>query len=368
MTDISVETAVNGLSRTVASQLESIQSLFAKNIANVNEAINIEVTQHNTLVDELEALQSQKNMLELKVGSMADAHKQEIQNLTDQITEFTKRVTSQNIKLGTFSELKKELNELKSLNPKKMQERIARLRSSNDGYQKDLAKIRKDNKQYREENSTLKAANARIEAMAAEVHSQYQEIKGRLIEQDGDVTQKVYAGKNGLECFIYTFGYPLAFKPTSGAINVINDFKFHIEIRTNWAINLIVSCSVWGIPFLPESADLEPHMPNELHGVLQNMFQERMEENHSFLLDRSDWAREQLLEDVEGISSKHVELLNNANYFSVFAASHIPDVQLEANVKGIGKKGIAEIRKAVRAHVEKWERENWEPSLVGKFN
>lgn len=180
--------------------------------------------------------------------------------------------------------------------------------------------------------------------------------------------KKVFSGKNGLECFIYTFGYSLAFRPAAGTLNVINDFKFHVEVKTNWAINLTVSCSVWGIPFLPLCSDSEGNMPNNLHDALCNLFQERMQENHSFLLERADWARTEGLDQVEGLSEKQLELLNEANYYSVFAASHIPADQLQKNVKGLGIQGVVKVRKAVRAHVEKWERENWDQKLVGKYN
>lgn len=365
---LSVETALNGLSRSVASQLESIQALFAKNVENVNEALDQEVEEHNKLIETLEKLEQEKTHLELKLNSQIDAHKEELLELNNEIASLKKTIASLNLKLANYSELKKERDELKSLDPKGMKSRIARLRKTSESQLAENTKLRKDNKKYREENSVLRTTNAKLEVAATEVHNQYQEIKSRMIEHDGDVTQKVFAGKNGLECFIYTFGYPLAFRPTTGSLNVINDFKFHIEIRTNWAINLIVSCSVWGIPFLPSSADLEGHMPENLHGELQQMFTDRMEENHSFLLDRADWARSETLSDVEGISQKHLDLLNNADYYSVFAASHIPEEQLAANVKGLGAAGVKRVREAVRAHVEKWERENWDESLVGRYN
>jgi hypothetical protein len=365
---ISVDSALNGLGRVVTSQLESTISLLAQNVKNVVEAMDKEADDYNSLVDELEKLQGSSSSTELRLNSQLSLKKEEALELKDSVTSLTSQLAAEKLKNTQLSGIKKERDELKSLDPKGMKTRIARLREKSEAQLTENTRLRRDNKQYREENSILRATNSKLELAATEAHQQYNEIKSRLIAHDGDVKQKVYLGKSGLECFIYTFGYPLSFKPVTGEVQVINDFKFHIEVRTNWAINLIVSCSTWGVPFMPSSADLEGIMPAKLNDDIRDIYHDAMEENHSFLLDRIEWARSESLSDVAGLTDKQLSLLEDSGKLSVFSICHTPSAQLEADVKGMGAQSIEKVIKLVRAHVALWEQENWAKEHQGKFN
>ncbi|KFA99443.1 hypothetical protein [Vibrio sp. ER1A] len=368
---ISVETAVNGLARSMTTQLQNLLSLLGNNVSTINEALDNDVEAYNTLADECEKLQTERNSLELKLNSLSDSHQQDKLEIETQIAELTKTITRQNIKLGTFAELKKQLKELKEMNPKAMKERLANYRKKNEDQAKEVIKLRTENKKYRTENSSHIIEKAKLEKVALEAGNAHEELKQRLLHNDGDVIEKRFKGKDNLECAIYYFHWPMNFIPIGGEVSTIGDFNFHIEIRTSYAINFIPSCSAWGVLFWPEISEIEGKVPNGLVDEATKIFRERMEISHEYLIDRIDWAKSEDLHDVEDLTERQLELLNGSNVLTVYSVSHMSELQLEKRVKGMGSKGIKQVREAVRSHVEKWERENWTGELakkIGKLN
>ncbi|AYO17051.1 hypothetical protein D0812_21935 [Vibrio owensii] len=369
MTDkITLEAAVSGLSNSMTTQLENVLSLMKNNVLIVDEALNTEIEEFNTLLDEVTRLRDEKQTLELKINSQIESHQHDLDELKNELAENIRQLTAANLKLGTFSELKKELKKYKDMQPERLKDRLESTKKRNSELVADNQKLRSDNKKYRSENSELTILNAQLEKAATEVHNQYSHMAELLNHNDGEVVQKTYKGKGTLECFINVFNYPMSFKAKDMEFSVINDFDFHIEIRTNTAINLTTSCSAWGVCFLPTCSDLEGNMPDDLEDAVRSIYLTRMEKKHSFLLERIEAMQAIGINEVPGLSQKHIDLLEDANHLSVYSVCHVPDFKLKSNVKGLGDKGIQEIRQHVRAFVEKWERENWEPQQVGKFN
>ena len=369
MTDkITLEAAVSGLSNSMTTQLENVLSLMKNNVLIVDEALNAEIEEFNTLLDEVTRLRDEKQTLELKLNSQKENHQRDLDELKNELAENIRQLTAANLKLGTFNELKKELKKYKEMQPERLKDRLESTKKRNSELVADNQKLRSDNKKYRSENSELTILNAQLEKAAAEVHNQYSHMAELLNHNDGEVVQKTYKGKGTLECFINVFNYPMSFKAKDMEFSVINDFDFHIEIRTNTAINLTTSCSAWGVCFLPTCSDLEGNMPDDLEDAVRSIYLTRMEKKHSFLLERIEAMQAIGINEVPGLSQKHIDLLEDANHLSVYSVCHVPDFKLKSNVKGLGDKGIQEIRQHVRAFVEKWERENWEPQQVGKFN
>ncbi|WJT09237.1 hypothetical protein [Vibrio harveyi] len=365
---ISLEAALSGLSSSVSSQLHGIVALLENNMNIVDEAMNAEIEQYNTLIDQVSELTNKRDSLELQLNSQREMHAEELDKLKLSLAETTRELTAANLKLGTFGELKSELKRLKDLQPDRIKKQLGETKKRNQELVADNTKLRSDQKSYRKENAELTIINAELEKAAQQVHDQYKHMADLLNHNDGEIVQREFNGEGGLLCVISVFNYPMSFLPEDKYFNVINDFDFHIEIRTNIAINLTAACSVWGCALLPTSTELAGRMPTNLAAAVQEVYLGRMEKNHQFLLDRIDAMKEFAIDDVPGLTEKQIKLLTSANYLSVYAVSHLPDGKILKEVKGLGQKGLAQVREHVRAVVEAWERQNWDADKVGKYN
>ncbi|MGB1975734.1 MAG: hypothetical protein ACPHQD_17020 [Vibrio toranzoniae] len=364
---VTMDSALSGLTKSMTSQFEGIQKLFENNIAIVQEALNNDNDEYNDLVDECKRLQGEKNTLELALNSQKDAHKEAYQELEVQLAEKIRLLTAANLKLSTYTELKEQNKKLKALNPERLQKSLKETKSKNQDLMKDNQKLRSDNKKYRTENSTLTILNSKLESAATEVHNQYKHMADLLNHDDGEVVQKAYKGKQGVECFINVFSYPLSYKAVGGEIVTVNDFDFHVEIKTNIAINLTVSCSSFGIPFLPDCKDLQGLMPESLMGAVQSIYLDRMGKNHSYLLDRIEAMQDVGLNEVIGLTERQVELLNKSDYYSVFSVVHTPKPAFIKAVKGLGNKTAQEVIDLCNAYVREWEQTNWSKEQIKKY-
>jgi len=368
MTDqITLESAVSGMESSMTSQFEGIQKLFINNLNIVKEALNYDNDAYNELVDQCEKLQTERNTLELKLNSLKDSHKEEKQNLEIQLTEKTRLLTAASIKLGTFNELKEELKKLKALNPERIKERLNDAKKRNQDLLKDNQTLRSNYKKYRSENIDLRKLNAELEATAQEVHNQYSHMADLLNHDDGETVKKEFVGKNGLKAYINVFSYPMPFKASNGEIANINDFDFHLEVKTNYAINLNINCSTYGIPFLPDCKDLQGIMPESLNAALQSIYLDRMSGKHDYLLDRIEALQDVGIHEIPGMTEKLTKLLNDSDYYSVFSVVHTPKTMFIRNVKGLGAKSGQEVLDLCNAYVRQWEKDNWTEEQIKKY-
>ncbi|WP_425636216.1 hypothetical protein [Vibrio owensii] len=370
MTDkVTIESAVSGLHSSMSSQLKNILSLLDNNMDIIDSAINGEIEEFNTVLDEVKTLRADKETLELKLNSQKEAHGGEITELTKQLSEKTRQLTAANLKLGTFSEIKDQLKKLREMQPERLKDRLDNTKKRNGELLADNQKLRSDNKKYRTDYANLEAINAKLESQAIEVHNQYKHMADLLNHQDGEVVKREFKGSNGLSAYINVYSYPLNFKSADiDDFNIINDFNFHIEIKTNRAINLTASCSVWAVCFLPHCQDLESDLPEDLNSAVRKIYLDRMESSHPHLVDRIDVMQDTGLDEIPNMPEKFLKLLNASDFFSVYSVAHVPDFELVKRVKGLGSKSIKEIRTLVNEHIRGWERENWEADKVGKYN
>ncbi len=164
------------------------------------------------------------------------------------------------------------------------------------------------------------------------------------------------------------YHWPLSFKPHNGAIKTINDADFHVVMRTNWGINLSVSCSDYFVPFLPNCKDLEGNVDQKIYDALGDLHLEHLSESHQYLVKRMEWAKETALEDVDALTSKQLKLLAEADFYSVYSVIHLPDATLAQRVKGMSLKSASELRKTVHEKVIKpWCLENWTKEQIKAY-
>ncbi|MCE7567578.1 hypothetical protein LZS85_15750 [Aliivibrio fischeri] len=360
----STDTAVNNLVRMVQNQLKNIQGLVDAQVPLIESALDGDVKSFNEIVDECEEQQELISTLKLKNETLEAKLQEEEQTHTNELYKLRGEMNHMRTKLETLSAIKDELKRLKSLDPDRLKRKNAEQRTLLDERLKSLNIYKRDASALRKEVSLLKKTNLELESIANTTAKTLDQLEEKVERQNGSVVNKEYVGKNGLSCYINIFNWPLAFRPQNKYIKVVNDFDFHLAVRTNWGISLMPSCSTWLVPFLPSSKDLEGNMPTDLHGDIQSLYYTQAEKSHPHYVKRVEWAKDEDLELVDGLSKKLITLLNNSNFFSVYSVAHIPEFELSARVKGLGTKTAIEVKELVDTHVSKWVKENWNKEQI----
>ncbi|MGF1835851.1 hypothetical protein [Photobacterium sanguinicancri] len=355
------DVSINNLLRMVQSQLSNVSSLVDTHTELVNGSLAQEADEYNALIHQLEEADTKNQTLELKVIELIKTAEEEDLNHIEQLTKLRSEFNSLRLRTKDFSDMRAELKRLKSLDPDALKRKLSERNKVADERLNTINAMKRENSAYRKENVKLKRDHAELMDTALKATELADSLQERITHIDGDVKNKVYTGKDGLECFIYTFGWRLTYIPVARNISVISDLDFHIVIRTNWAINITVSVSDYLVPFMPSCTDLEGKMPTDLYGDLQELFIERLSVSHSHLIDRMEWAKETGLEECDkAITPRELKLLNDANYFSIYSVMHSTEHELAKSVKGISEKSAKKIRRSVdQIYVKEWETANW---------
>lgn len=356
---LSVDTAVNNLIRMIQNQLNNVSSLVEKQVPIIDKSLTAEIDQYNNLVDQLTAESHRADSLELRnfelerqIDGLESKHADQLLNLSTEINRIK-------IHCSDYSDMKKELNRLKSMDPDALSRRVKEQRKLLEERLTAVNTAKRENRDYRKENATLKRLNTDLQAENIVYQERNHELEDRLGLSEIENVSKLLVGKDGLECYIQMFHWNQTFHPQNKYIRAVTDFPFHLEVRTNRGICLIASCSSWLVPFLADCDELSGHMPDELPAALKATYEQYAAHTHAHLLDRIDWARSEELTTSIGLNQKQVDLLADSHFFSVYAVAHIPDFQLVQMAKGIGPKGAEEIKQVVESHVMQWERQHW---------
>ncbi|MGD6739696.1 hypothetical protein ACN08N_23735 [Photobacterium leiognathi subsp. mandapamensis] len=302
---ISVDTAVNNLLRMIQSQLGNVQSLVDTQAVMISESLNTESDQYNRLIDQLDQSEKDFLALQLKHHSFVDCSDKKEQELTEQIAQLNAKLSRHALALNDSKELANELKELRALNPKRLKSKNAELSKK---YRETSDLLLKLKKQFRDNERELlkqRSNTAQLTAATTELTLDNERLRAKLLRHDGNVIQKEYHGKDGLTCFIY-----------------------------------------------PPRSEL---WPNDINDALIDVIRERCLSTHSHLIDRVEWAQSEDLADVAGLSEKHLKLLNESSFYSVYAVCHVPPTQLHRMVKGVGQETAKQIHAVCTQHVNKWE-------------
>ncbi len=363
-----VDVAVNHLLNMVQNQLGNVLSLVETQAQLVSESLNYETDQYNELIDRIEKAESERDTLELKVIELTKENEAIELDHLDKLNKLRSEFNLLKARTADLPALREEVKRYREMNPDALKQRLAKSRATADERLNTINRLKKESSDYRKENIRLKKEVTQLSEAALEATHLCEEYKARLHFIDGDV-EKPYVGKDGLELFIYRYGYPLAFKPLVKNLSVIRDLNFHIELRSNWAVCCVVSVSDWLIPLIPTVHEFEGRIPTELYTDLQEIYTNAAEVSHQHLIARVEHFKEVTLESVYdgAITERELKLLNDANYFSVYSVMHPTDEQLAKSVKGISEASASKIRAAIDEKlVQPWERENWTKEQVNE--
>lgn len=359
----SLDVAINNFLTMVQNQLSNTKALVETQSGLVAEALNFEIEQYNAICDQVEQLQEKNDNLELKVINLTKTNEDLELEHVEALTKLRKEFNLLKTRTADVPAMRTELKRLKEMNPDSLKERLAKSRKTADERLEKVNRLKSENNRYRKENIRLERDVTELTETALQATKLAEEMQAKVVFLDGDVeNQKAYVGKDGLEFFIYKYGYPLSFKPMVENLRVIRDLHFHIELRSNWAICCIVSVSDWLIPLIPTVQEFEGRYPEDLYIDLQEIYTNSAAAEHQYLIDRVDHFKEVELASIyDGIiTDRELNMLNDANYYSVYSVMHPTDQQLAKAVKGISEKTAKRIRDEIdRKIVQPWERNNW---------
>lgn len=351
-----VDTAVNNLLRMIQAQLGNVQSLVDNQAVMISDSLNAESDQYNSLIDQLE--QSEKDFLNLQLThqSLVDCSDKNEQVFVEQIAQLNAKLSRHALALNDTKELTAELKELRALNPKRLKSKNIELSKKYREASDLLLKLKKQFRDHERELLRQRSNTAQLTAATTELTLDNERMRKKLLRHDGDVIQKEYHGTDGLICYIYEFEWGLTNKPADPCIKVLNNLDWHLEVRTTHGINVTVSVTDWLQPFYPPCDYLADRWPTDIHDALADVIRERCMTTHSHLIDRIEWAQSEDLADVKGLSEKHLKLLNDSDFYSVYAVCHVPPARLHKMVKGVGQETAKKISQICMEYVNQWSK------------
>ncbi|EHU8077641.1 TPA: hypothetical protein AB5C39_000666 [Vibrio mimicus] len=338
------------------------------------EQYNLEVDDFNALYDELEATREalsnkEKAYAELS-ANLNDLQLQAKQAIAEAESDKAKaKITQANVK-----EKLEELKRLQDMQPEQMKARIAELRRKSDEKQKIVEEQRLKIRQLKQELADTQTKKSMLIQSTTALTEELNEVRGRLMLNDGDVLKRVFVGTDGiLKCYIHVFEYGLSFRPESNQIKIINDLNWYYEVKTNHGLNITVSVTDWLQPFYPPCDYLADRWPTDIHDALHELIVSRMEFTHLHLVERMEWAKESSLDDAN-LDPKHLEILNSAGFHSLYSVLHIPQHRLLAIVKdkageaakGFGDAAVKQIYAKLDKLVTQWQSQNEKWSALTK--
>lgn len=340
------------------------------------EQYNVEVDEFNALCDQLEDTDSKLNIASLELSHL----KSEIDDIklaaNQTVLQGEKDMAAAKVSHSQTKNMREELKKLQAMQPEKLKLKVSEQRKKLDDRRELLDSQRlkiRDLKSNLTESETKRVA---LVGQATMLEDEVKELRSRLIHHDGEVDQKVYHGKDGLEMYLYTFEWGLNFRPASAEIKIVNDVTWHMEVRTNYGICVLVSVTEWLAPFYPPCDYLADRWDSSVHDALVEKITARMELSHPHLVERVEWAKESYLDETD-LNEKHVATLNAAGFHSLYSVLHVPPAKLLAlvkdqgekdesvkeKIKGFGEVSVKQVYSKLHNIVAEWEsqHEAWKP-------
>lgn len=340
------------------------------------EQYNAEVDAYNELCDQLEETDSKLTATSLEL-SMLKGEVDDIKLTADQkALQGEKDMAAAKVSHSQMKNVREELKTLQAMQPEKLKKKVADQRKKLDERRELLDAQRlqiRDLKSQLTESETKRIA---LVGLSTTLEDEVKELRSRLVHHDGEVDQKVYHGKDGLEMYLYTFEWGLNFSPASADIKIVNDVTWHMEVRTNYGICILVSVTEWLAPFYPPCDYLADRWDGGIHDALVEQITARMELSHPHLVERVEWAKENYLDEID-LNEKHVAALNAAGFHSLYSVLHVPPAKLLAlvkdqgekdesvkeQIKGFGEVSVKQVYSKLHKIVAEWEsqHEAWKP-------
>lgn len=357
-----LELAVEQTSGTAQASVQSALALTDQLEVMVIEQYNQQVDEYNTLVEQCEVLDDRNTNLGLRVAESAE--KLANMELTTKEARAAEEIAKAQIAVlqGDKRQLKTQNDQLKSLNPERQKAQIVSLKETITSKTTLLDQQKQEMRKIRGELATTKTNLAVAIQQNAELSLENEDLRARLQRIDGDVEPVWYPAANdsGLQFYFYTFGWRLTLGSSDRDLHLdlLQDIDWHIEIRSNSGVSVLVSVTQWCRARYPILNDFKDAWPTALGVALNRRIIELLGDTHPHLVKRTEWAMATPLSNLP-LQDKWLDLLNTSGLYSLWTVvSHTPE-ELSNLVKGFGIATARQVHAACINVVKDWQAENW---------
>lgn len=357
-----LELAVEQTSGTAQASVQSALALTDQLEVMVIEQYNQQVDEYNTLVEQCEVLDDRNTSLGLQVAESTE--KLADMELTTKEARAAEEIAKAQIAVlqGDKRQLKTEYDQLKSLNPERQKAQIVSLKETIASKTTLLDQQKQELRKIRGELATTKTNLAVAIQQNAELSLENEDLRARLQRIDGDVEPVWYPAANdsGLQFYFYTFGWRLTLGSSDRDLHLdlLQDIDWHIEIRSNSGVSVLVSVTQWCRARYPILNDFKDAWPTALGVALNRRIIELLGDTHPHLVKRTEWAMATPLSNLP-LQDKWLDLLNASGLYSLWTVvSHTPE-ELSNLVKGFGIATARQVHAACMNVVKDWQAENW---------
>lgn len=355
-----LDLAIEQTTGTAQRSVESAAALLDQAQGLCIEQHNIEVDEFNAIVGRCLDLESKITTTKLLIASLQDQLEEQTvvakeANASAEITRTrVKQLSSDNAILAT------EIKRLKSLNPEDMKKQIARLKDDLKFKVKLLDQQKGELRKARSEAADTKTALAQAAHRNSVLEDTIGEQQSRLQNIDGDVEPTWYRASDGsgIHFYFYTFGWRLSFGSDDRDVQlqILQDIDWHIEVRTNTGIGVIVSVTEWCRPRYPTIELFKQAWPEELGSAISVKINELLERSHPHLVRRTEWAEGTPLSSLQ-LKPQWLDLLNASGLHSLYGVVSLTPEELSGTVKGFGITTARQVHAACMNVVKDWEAE-----------
>lgn len=357
-----LELAISQISGVARSSAESALLLTDQLEVMVIEQHNLAVDDFNHLVDQCQALEDRNTLLALQFSESSE--KMAEMEITTKESRAAEEIAKAAIAVlqGDKRQLKTENDQLKSMNPERQKTQIVSLKETIASKTTLLDQQKQEMRKIRGELATTKTNLAVAIQQNAGLSLENEDLRTRLQRIDGDVEPTWYpaADNSGLQFYFYTFGWRLTLGSSDRdlQLDLLQDIDWHIEIRTNAGISVLVSVTQWCRARYPVLDQFKTAWPSALGIALNQRIIELLSDTHPHLVQRAEWAMSTQLGSLP-LQDKWIDLLNTSGLYSLWTVvSHTPE-ELSNLVKGFGIATARQVHTACMNVVKDWQAGNW---------
>lgn len=356
-----LELAASQTSGIPFSSVQSALSLTDQVEMMVIGQYNTETDEFNALFDQLQAAEEQLTMQGLQVIALKD-------QLADQDVEVAEcRAVAETSKAqlailrADKKILKEENDRLQSMNPARQKSQISSLKETIAEKSKLLDQQKGEIRKARTETADTQTKLAVMVQQNTDLAEEVEEMRRRLQRVDGDVEPIWYPAcdDSGLQFYFYTFSWRLSLGSSDRDLHldILNDIDWHIEIRTNSGLAVLVSVTQWCRARYPILEQFKNAWPVALGAALNQRIIELLAETHPHLIQRAEWAQSVQLSSLP-LKDQWLDLLNAADIFTLYTVvSHTPE-ELSNLVKGFGMATARQVHATCMNTVKDWQAKN----------
>lgn len=357
-----LELAASQTSGTTRASVESALALTDQAETLVIEQYNREVDDHNDLVDQCQAIDDRNTLLSLQLVEVKNKVADMEVTTAEAVAELETAKAQIAVLQGDNRNLKSDNARFQSMNPERQKAQIVSLKETIASKTTLLDQQKEEIRSARKDLATTKRNLAVAIQQNAEINLENEDLRARLQRIDGDVEPIWYpaADDSGLQFYFYTFGWRLTLGSSDRdlKLDLLQDIDWHIEIRTNSGISVLVSVTQWCRARYPILDQFKNAWPTALGVALKQRIVELLADSHPHLVQRADWAQATPLSSLP-LQDKWLDLLNGSGLYSLWTVvSHTPE-ELSNLVKGFGISTARQVHAACMNTVKDWQAMNW---------